>query len=119
MALGIATKNMPVSEKGPFFLKVSALSKNGSIGLALLILSGVGLVFVDGPHAILEAGGIWFKVKLALVLILCGIVGYLNMLMAQIKKAGGGPLMAKVPKISPFSLLTTLLIVLAAVLAFH
>lgn len=119
MALGIATKAMPPAEKGPFFMKVFVLSRNGNIGLALLILSGVALMFLNGPAATMAAGGIWFKLKLGLVVVLSGIVGYINTLVAKIKREGGGPTMAKVPKISPFSLLTTILIVLAAVLAFR
>lgn len=118
-ALGIATRNLPPAEKGPFFLKLTVLSRNGSIGLGLLLLSGVALFFLNGPAATLAAGGLWFKVKLGLIVILLGMVGYIDSLLARSKREGGGPAMARIPKISRFSLLTTILIVLTAVLAFH
>ena len=119
MALGIATKNMTPAEKAPFFLRAFVLSKNGNIGLALLLLSGLGLFFLEGPANVMAAGGVYFKIKLVLFGILVCLIGYLSMLLAKIKRAGGGPLMAKIPKISPFSLMTTILIVLMAVLAFR
>jgi hypothetical protein len=119
LALGLATRNLPPAEKGPFFLKVGVLGRNGSIGLGLLLISGVSLFFLNGPASTLAAGGLWFKLKLGLIVILLGIVGYIDVLLAKSKRAGGGALMARIPKVSRFSLLTTILIVLTAVLAFH
>lgn len=119
MRLGMALKDMPIAEKAPFMLKAFALSKNGSIGLALLILSGLGLIFVSGPAATFEAGGAYFKAKLALVIVLAGLVGYMQTLQARARRENGGPVMAKIPKFGAIAQLTTLLIVLLAVLAFH
>lgn len=119
MALGIASKNMPMEERVPFYLKTFALSRNGSIGLLLLILSGIALMFVNGPSATFAAGGGYFHAKLALVVILSGLMGYVQSLTAKAKREKGGPAMAKILKFGPVSLLTTLLIVLMAVLAFH
>lgn len=119
MRLGIATKDMPMAERIPFYMRAFALSKNGSIGFALLILSGIGLIFVNGPAATFAAGGGFFHAKLALVVILAGVVGYMQSLQARAKRENGGPAMAKLPKLGPIGLGLTLAIVLLAVLAFH
>lgn len=119
MRLGIATKDMPMSERVPFMLKAFAISKNGSIGLALLIVSGFGLMFAAGPAETMETGGVYFKAKLALIVVLCGLIGFMHALQARARREIGGPAMAKLPKFGAVSQLTTLAIVLLAVLAFH
>jgi len=119
MRLGLSMKDTPMAERAPFMLKAFVLSKNGSIGLALLILSGVGLMFVSGPAAVMEAGGIYFKAKLALVVVLSGLVGFMQTLQARARRENGGPVMAMIPKVGAIAQLTTLAIVLLAVLAFH
>lgn len=119
MRLGIATKDMPMSERVPFYLRALALGKNGSIGFALLILSGLGLMFVNGTKATFAAGGGFFHAKLTLVVILAGVFGYMQSLQARVKRENGGPALAKLPKLGPLGLGLTLAIVLLAVLAFH
>jgi uncharacterized membrane protein len=119
MRLGIATKDMPLAEKVPFYMRAFALSKNGSIGFALLILSGLGLMFLNGPAATFAAGRGYFHAKLTLVVILAGVVGYMQSLQARAKRENGGPALAKLPKLGPVGLGLTLAIVLLAVLAFR
>lgn len=119
MRLGLATKDMPMAEKAPFMLKAFAISKNGTIGLALLIVSGIGLMFASEPSAVMEAGGVYFKAKLVLVVALSGLIGVLHSLQARARRENGGPALAKLPKFGAISQLTTLAIVLLAVLAFH
>jgi uncharacterized membrane protein len=119
MTLGIVTKDMPPAEKIPFFLKAFALGRNGSIGFALLILSGVGLIFVNGPAATFVAGGGFFHAKLALVAALAGLLGYMQTVTAKVKRDKGGPAMAKLPLLGRIGLISTLIIVALAVLAFH
>jgi uncharacterized membrane protein len=117
--LGMATRDMEMPARAQFMLRVLALSKNGSIGLALLILTGVGLMLDRGVAATMSWGGPLFHVKLTLVLVLIGLFGYLQVTIKRIKQAGGGPLMAKLPKIGQLVTLTSLAIVVCAVLAFH
>lgn len=119
MRLGFAMKDTPIAERAPFMLKAFVLSKNGSIGFALLILSGLGLMFVSGPSAVMETGGVYFKAKLALVVVLAGLIGFMQTLQSRARRENGGPVMAKIPKFGALSQLTTLAIVLLAVLAFH
>jgi uncharacterized membrane protein len=119
MRLGLAAKNLPLAERAPFALKSMALSKNGSIGLALLILSGIGLIFTNGPAATFAMGGGYFHAKLGLVVVLSGLLGFMQALQARIRREQGGPALAKLAKLGPIGLLLTLAIVLLAVLAFH
>ena len=116
--LGLAAKGMPAEERAPFLLKASALSKNGSIGLALLIVSGIGFLVTRGVGAVMQWGGGAFHTKLLLVLVLAGLVGYSQVLLKRAKKAGGGPAMAKMPTLGRFILAVGLTIVVLAVVAF-
>ena len=118
LALGLASKNMPAPERTAFLLRASAVSKIGSIGLLLLILSGVGLMMVAGPEAVMAWGGGWFHVKLVGVVILTGWVGYMQVVLKKTKAAQGGPGMALLPRLGQVGLLLSLAIVVCAVLAF-
>ncbi|HAO98770.1 MAG TPA: hypothetical protein DCQ83_01860 [Fibrobacteres bacterium] len=120
MALGIATKDMALPDRGAFMLRAFALSRNGSIGLALLVLSGLGMVMYRGGFpAVAEQAGWPFRIKLILVVILISLVGYMQVLIKRAKRDKGGPSMAKIPKLGPFALLTALGIAACAVLAFR
>jgi uncharacterized membrane protein len=63
-------------------------------------------------------GGPALHVKLTLVVILIGFFGYLQVVMKKVRLAGGGPLMAKLPKLGAIMLGLSVAIVLSAVLAF-
>jgi len=119
MNLGIANKDLPLPDRAAFFLKTFALSKNGSIGLVLLIISGVGMMFVKGPSVVMALGGGMFQAKLVLVVALIGFVGYMQTLMRKARLENGGPVMEKIPKVGRFGLLLGVAIIILAVLAFH
>ena len=118
LTLGASTKDLPADERSKFMLRASAMGKNGSIGLGLLILSGLALFIVRGPAAVMAWGGPALHVKLTLVVILIGFFGYLQVVMKKVRLAGGGPLMAKLPKLGAIMLGLSVAIVLSAVLAF-
>src|SRR5262245_46705731 len=118
MRLGIATKDLSPEEKGKFFGRASALGKNGSLGLALLILSGVGLVLVRGVSATLAWGGVPFYIKLALVCVMAALTGYMHSLARKLPTADGPVAMATLGKLGRVSLPIGLTIVALAVLAF-
>lgn len=113
-----AVADMPPAERGAFMMRASVLSKNGSAGLGLLILSGVGLLMSHGVSAVMVAGGPMFHAKLTLVVILIGLFGYSQVL---IKKARSGDpsAAARIPLISNLVLLLSVSIIITAVLAFH
>src|SRR3954471_8187859 len=114
-----AAAELEPAERTKFALRALAVSKNGSIGLTLLLLSGLGMFFMRGPGAVMAAGGPAFHAKLTLVVILCGVVGYSQALGKRAREAGGGPALAKLPAVSTASLLLSVAIVIAAVLAFQ
>ena len=118
LTLGAAARDLPTEERTKFMLRVSALRKNGSYGLALLLLTGIAMVILRGAHAVFAWGGGAFHLKLTLVVILLGFFGYVQVLTKKIRLAGGGPLMAKLPKLSLIMLLLSVAIVASAVAAF-
>jgi uncharacterized membrane protein len=116
--LGKASADMEPAERVKFMLRASVLAKNGSAGLGLLILSGLGMLFQRGVLNTLRWGGGAFHAKLTLVVILCGVVGYMQVLLKRARLAGGGPNMQKLPKIGQLGLLLSVSIVILAVIAF-
>ncbi len=118
LTLGAAAKDLPPDERAKFLMRASALRKNGSYGLMLLILTGLGMFILRGPSQVMAWGGPAFHVKLTLVLILIGVFGYLQVVFKKVRQAGGGPLLAKVRTLSLILLGLSLATALSAVVAF-
>lgn len=122
LTLGAASRELAPEERMKFMMRVSALRKNGSYGLGLLILTGLAMFIMRGPSAVFAWGGGAFHLKLTLVVILCGFFGYMQVLTKKIREAGSGTggaaLMAKVPPISMIMLGLSVAIVASAVAAF-
>ncbi len=118
LTLGAAARDLAPDERRKFMLRVGALRKNGSYGLALLILTGLAMFVMRGPRAVFAWGGGAFHLKLTLVVILCGFFGYTQSLTKKVREAGGGPLMAKLPTLSLIMLGLSVAIVASAVAAF-
>jgi uncharacterized membrane protein len=117
--LARATRDMQPSERAQFMLRASAVGKNGSYGLVLLLLSGIGMTVLRGIPETFAWGGGAFHAKLTLVAVLVGFFGYVQMLVKRAKKEGGGPALGTLGKIGPVMVVLGLAIVLSAVLAFH
>lgn len=118
LTLGAAARDLAPEERSKFMMRVSALRKNGSYGLGLLLLSGIAMLVMRGPAAVFAYAGGAFHLKLTLVVILIGFFGYVQVLTKKIRLAGGGPLMAKLPKLSLIMLVLSVAIVACAVAAF-
>ena len=118
LALGRAARDLDPPERAKFMLRASAIAKNGSIGLTLLILSGLGMWFTRGISQTLAWGGPAFHAKLTLVAILIGTFGTMQVLQKKAREGGGPAVMAKIPKVGAAMLLLGLGIIVAAVLAF-
>ena len=84
-----------------------------------MLVSGLGMFFMRGPGAVLAAGGPPFHAKLTLVVILCGLVGYSQVLGKRAREAGGGPALTKLPAVGIAISLLGVAIIVAAVLAFQ
>jgi uncharacterized membrane protein len=119
MRLGIVTKDLPPPERAAFYKHALSLSKNGSLGLGLLIVSGLCMLFTRGVSTVFAAGGPAFHVKLTLVLIMIGLFGFSQVLIKRIREKQDQNASATMTKLGPAMLLTGLGIVVSAVLAFH
>lgn len=119
LTLGLATADMPPADRGAFMRRASVLTRNGAIGLTLLILSGVGLVLVRGVSMVMAWGGPMFHIKLTLVAIMIGVFGYLQVLLRQSRSANGAAAAARIPVVSRVMLVLGVSVVVFAVLAFH
>lgn len=119
VSLGAASSDLSPDERTKFLLRASALRKNGSYGLGLLVLSGLGILIVRGPAEVFRWGGGAFHLKLTLVLILLGVFGYSQVIAKKVRLAGGGPLMPKLRQLGLILLGLSLAIVASAVAAFQ
>lgn len=119
MRLGIATKSLSPAERADFYRHAFSLSKNGSLGLALLIVSGLCMLFTRGVSTVFAAGGVSFHIKLTLVLVLAGLLGFSQVLIKRVREKQDAGAAATLAKVGPAMLLTGLGIVVTAVLAFH
>jgi uncharacterized membrane protein len=119
LTLRRASADLPPAERTQFRLRALSLSKNGSIGLAVLLVSGLGMFFMRGPGATMAAGGPAFHAKLTLVVILIGVFGYSQVLGKRAREAGGGPALAKLPTLGTALALLGVAIIIAAVIAFQ
>jgi hypothetical protein len=119
MALGISAKDLEPAERGKFMLRAGpAVAKNGSIGLALLLISGIGMWLTRGVSEVMAWGGPAFHAKLTLIVILIGLFGYMQVLQKKAREGGGPAVMAKMPKVGGAMLLLGVSIIVCAVLAF-
>jgi len=119
LRLGLSTKDLPPAERAQVFKHVIGLGKNGSLGLGLLIASGLCMLFTRGVTTVFSSGGVAFHVKLTLVLVLAGLLGFSQVLVKRVREKQDARAMATLAKVGPVMLLTGVGIVVAAVLAFH
>lgn len=113
----VATALAP-EERAQLMQRIMPLRKNGSYGLALLLLSGFGMFFLRGPANVMVWGGPALHAKLTLVAILCGVFGYAQVVAKKLREVGGAALAAKAVKLGQVMLILSLAIVVCAVLAF-
>jgi uncharacterized membrane protein len=119
LTLRRAAADLEPAERSKFMLRALALSKNGSYGLLVLLLSGLAMFLMRGPRAVMAAGGPALHAKLTLVVILCGLVGYSQALGKRVREASGGPQLAKLNSVRLAILGVSLAIIVAAVIAFQ
>lgn len=91
----------------------------GAGALVLLILSGIAMAWMT-DWVLVEAGGWWFRVKIVLVAVLALLIGLMHRQQAQIRR--GAELQAMMPvlqRLRAGTLITSILVVVSAVLAFN
>jgi len=118
LALGLSMKDMPPEERQKAALRNLVLAKNGSYGLLLLLLTGIGMMLSRGVGATFAWGGPAFHAKLTLVVLMIGVLGYMQVLIARAKRESGGPSLAKLPTLGRIMFLLGLSAIVAATIAF-
>ena len=120
VALGLHARALPGEQRAKLLLGAGgALAKNGSIGLGLLIVTGLGMFFMRGVATVMAAGGPAVHAKLTLVVILSGVLGYSQVLRKRAREAGGGPALSSLPQVSVALLALSVAVIVAAVIAFQ
>jgi uncharacterized membrane protein len=116
MFLGRASSKMEKSEALKFTLNTFALSKMGHIGLTLLVVSGIFLMTPFWGSLLT-----WplLMTKLVLVLVLGALVGIISAAARKAKNGDAENQLKKIPILGRLSLLTSLAIVIIAVLIFQ
>ena len=115
---GLIEQSAP-AEKGILARFPPLMSRLGNYGLALLWLSGLGLIHFKWGGLDNIGNMPWhFHVKLLLVIFLSGLVGFLQ---AQVRKLKPGDTagMARIQRIGKIAFVTALAIIVFAVLAFE
>ncbi|MCF8239117.1 MAG: hypothetical protein K9I85_13230 [Saprospiraceae bacterium] len=114
--LGISLSKLPREEAVRISMHTIVLAKMGQIGLALLILSGVFLLIPEWDklsHCAL------FLTKMALVVILTFLIMRISGHIQDAKMGEPGVHLAKIPVLGKLAFITSILIVIMAVLVFH
>jgi uncharacterized membrane protein len=115
--LGLSSRELSAGERTSLALRTFSLSKNGSYGLLLLIVTGVGMMLMRGVSATFQVGGA-FHAKLTLVVIMLGVLGYSQVLGARARRSGSVSELNKVRTLSRIQLVLGILVVIAATIAF-
>lgn len=118
LTLSLQGRDLPAGERTSLALRTLSLSKNGSYGLLLSILSGVGLLLLRGAHATFQWGGGAFHGKLTLVVIMIGVLGYAQVVGAKARRTGSVTEINKARILSRVQLTLGVLVVIAATIAF-
>jgi uncharacterized membrane protein len=113
-----ASARLEPAERRTFALGATLVSKNGSFGFLLLVLTGLGMFLMRGPGSVLAAGGPPFHAKLTLVVIMAGVLGYSQVLQKRARAADARAI-AKLPLVGTALAVLGVCIVIAAVLAFQ
>lgn len=113
--LGMAASKMEPEERGKFMINASHVTKMGQIGILLLFLSGG---YMMTPYWSQLSALPTLVAKLVLFLVLGGLLGVMT---SKLKKAKNGDMsqLLAIKKMGPYTLLTSIAIVILAVYTFH
>jgi len=116
MFLGMAASKMEKGEALKFTLNSFSVSHMGHIGITLLILSGIYLIIPYWPNLSKYP---LLIVKLVLVVVLVVLISIISFYARKAKTGDTEKYLKKVRSLGPFSLFTSVVIVILAVLSFH
>lgn len=115
MFLGFAASKMEIEERNTFFVNVSVISKMANIGLIILLISGFYLIT---PYWKVLGNMPFLISKLILVLILIGLVIMINTLMKKSRISDMELYAGKIETLGKVIMMTSIIIVILAVLNF-
>lgn len=118
LTIGLSARELPAGERTSLALRTLSLSKNGSYGLLLLIVTGVGMMVMRGVSATFAWGGGAFHGKLTLVVLMIGVLGFSQVVGARARRSGSVSEMNKVRLLGRIQLVLGVLVVIAATIAF-
>ncbi len=114
--LGIAAAKMEPAKRGEFMINAFILSRMGQLGLLLLVLSGAYLIIpywsTLGTMPLLVA-------KLVLVIVLGAVMGINSSYARKVKQGQAAIYAPRMAILGRIALITSLTIVVLAVLVFH
>ena len=111
-----AARNMEQAEARTLIPGINgAISKLGTVGLALLLVSGTGLAWVMGPAVLTVA----FQIKMVLVALIVAFVGAMHYLAARTRRTADIQAAQTMRKLGPLGPLLAVATLIAAVMAFH
>ena len=114
LTLGIVAAKLEPAERGSFMSKLVVLGRLGQTGLALLLISGFGLMT---PYWRVIGEMPFLMAKLSLVTLLIISVG---VILSIVKRAKGNPaILAKIKPLGMLNFFLGIAIVILAVLTFH
>ena len=116
--LRFRAKGLPRDDLRAFMARVSALSMLGAGGVLLLILSGLAMTWL-AEGSMVTTAGVFFWIKMALVVLLVAIIGFIHMNQARLRRGEHAERCeANLALLGPASLVTAVLIVIVATIGF-
>ncbi len=114
--LGFTASKLSSEEASRLRTNSKILSRMGTIGLILLIISGVYLLI---PYWVAISFMPWLVAKLILVIILIVLIALLHIVSAKTTSENSNTQLKKTEILGKISLMCSIAIVIVAVLAFH
>ena len=118
LTLSLSTRELPAGERTGLALRTMGLSKNSSYGILLLLLTGIGMMVSRGVKETFAWGGGAFHGKLALVVLMIGVLGYSQVIGARARRSGAVSELNRVRVMARVQLVLGVLVVIAATIAF-
>jgi len=118
LALKIGSADMDKAEREPYMLRGFAVTNIGAVGIALLFVSGAGMLICNGTH-FAEIGGVFFYAKGVLFALYFIAFVVLRMRVSKARLTNGGPLMVHMSKFVIVMNMLSVMTIVASVLAFH
>ena len=116
LAMSVANIKMEKA-KLKFIFDTRKISLIADVGIIMLLISGITLVALNPVYA--QMGGIFFHIKMGLIVLVVASIGGQHMMRAKLKRTGDLAYFKKVQMLSSITIISAISTVIMAVLAFH